>query len=120
MGLITGGETIKEMQNSTGCRINVSSQFNQNDPEREITLAGSRDAVARARKAIDNKVESKTQRGGRSTRLSKAHVCKEALDEREIEYTEEADSFMVHRFVDRPEEKSLCDRTDAIRGRLHL
>jgi len=60
-----GGETIKEMQNSTGCRINVSSQFNQNDPEREITLAGSRDAVARARQAIDDKVESKTQRGGR-------------------------------------------------------
>jgi len=53
-----GGETIKEMQNSTGCRINVSSQFNPNDQEREISLAGNRDAIARARQAIDEKVEA--------------------------------------------------------------
>lgn len=53
-----GGETIKEMQSSTGCRINVSSQFNQNDPEREIALAGTRDAINRARQAIDEKVEA--------------------------------------------------------------
>jgi len=61
-----GGETIKEMQNSTGCRINVSSQFNPNDQEREISLAGSRDAIARARQAIDEKVEASLNksRGG--------------------------------------------------------
>lgn len=53
-----GGETIKEMQNNTGCRINVSSQFNPNDQEREISLAGNRDAIARARQAIDEKVEA--------------------------------------------------------------
>jgi far upstream element-binding protein len=53
-----GGETIKEMQNSTGCRINVSSQFNPNDQEREISLAGNREAIARARAAIDEKVEA--------------------------------------------------------------
>ncbi|KAA8901387.1 hypothetical protein FN846DRAFT_988151 [Sphaerosporella brunnea] len=53
-----GGETIKEMQNSTGCRINVSSQFNPNDQEREISLAGNREAIARARQAIDEKVEA--------------------------------------------------------------
>jgi hypothetical protein len=46
------------MQNSTGCRINVSSQFNSNDQEREISLAGNRDAIARARQAIDEKVEA--------------------------------------------------------------
>jgi far upstream element-binding protein len=46
------------MQNSTGCRINVSSQFSPNDPEREISLAGQRDAIARARQAIDEKVEA--------------------------------------------------------------
>lgn len=46
------------MQNSTGCRINVSSQFNPNDQEREISLAGSRDAINRARQAIDEKVEA--------------------------------------------------------------
>ncbi|KAI5818103.1 hypothetical protein BZA77DRAFT_18567 [Pyronema omphalodes] len=61
-----GGETIKEMQNSTGCRINVSSQFSPNDPEREISLAGQRDAIARARQAIDEKVEASLNktRGG--------------------------------------------------------
>lgn len=46
------------MQSSTGCRINVSSQFNQNDPEREIALAGTRDAINRARQAIEEKVEA--------------------------------------------------------------
>ncbi|KAI5855788.1 hypothetical protein BZA05DRAFT_424330 [Tricharina praecox] len=58
-----GGETIKEMQNSTGCRINVSSQFNPNDQEREISLAGNRDAIARARQAIDEKVEASSWGG---------------------------------------------------------
>ncbi|PWW73802.1 hypothetical protein C7212DRAFT_220849, partial [Tuber magnatum] len=53
-----GGETIKEMQSSTGCRINVSSQFQQGDPEREIALAGTREAIARARIAIEEKVEA--------------------------------------------------------------
>jgi len=46
------------MQSSTGCRINVSSQFQQGDPEREIALAGSREAIARARTAIEEKVEA--------------------------------------------------------------
>ncbi|RPB01007.1 eukaryotic type KH-domain (KH-domain type I) [Choiromyces venosus 120613-1] len=56
-----GGETIKEMQSSTGCRINVSSQFQQGDPEREIALAGTREAIARARIAIEEKVEASTR-----------------------------------------------------------
>ncbi|PUU76432.1 hypothetical protein B9Z19DRAFT_1129768 [Tuber borchii] len=56
-----GGETIKEMQSSTGCRINVSSQFQQGDPEREIALAGTREAIARARTAIEEKVEASTR-----------------------------------------------------------
>lgn len=46
------------MQSSTGCRINVSSQCNPNDPEREIALAGTRDAINRARQAIEEKVEA--------------------------------------------------------------
>ncbi|KAL7266997.1 hypothetical protein RUND412_010431 [Rhizina undulata] len=64
-----GGETIKEMQSSTGCRINVSSQFNQGDPEREISLAGNRDAIMRARQVIEEKVEAsqnKPRTGNRS------------------------------------------------------
>ncbi|KAG0125196.1 hypothetical protein HOY82DRAFT_581519 [Tuber indicum] len=56
-----GGETIKDMQSSTGCRINVSSQFQQGDPEREIALAGTREAIARARIAIEEKVEASTR-----------------------------------------------------------
>lgn len=64
----TGGETIKEMQNSTGCRINVSSQFNPNDQEREITLGGTRDAIFRARTAIEDKVEASLAKGSRSGR----------------------------------------------------
>ncbi|RPB12974.1 hypothetical protein P167DRAFT_139858 [Morchella conica CCBAS932] len=58
-----GGETIKEMQSSTGCRINVSSQCNPNDPEREIALAGTRDAINRARQAIEEKVEASSRNG---------------------------------------------------------
>ncbi|KAF8460251.1 hypothetical protein BDZ91DRAFT_425292 [Kalaharituber pfeilii] len=53
-----GGETIKEMQSSTGCRINVSSQFHPSDTEREISLQGPKDAIMRARKAIEDKVEA--------------------------------------------------------------
>lgn len=55
---ILGGETIKEMQNSTGCRINVLSQSHPSDPEREIQLSGSPDAIQRAKMAIDEKVDN--------------------------------------------------------------
>lgn len=46
------------MQSSTGCRINVSSQFHPSDTEREISLQGPKDAITRARKAIEDKVEA--------------------------------------------------------------
>lgn len=46
------------MQSSTGCRINVSSQFHPSDTEREISLQGPKDAIIRARKAIEDKVEA--------------------------------------------------------------
>ena len=44
------------MQNSTGCRINVSGQTHGN--EREISLQGTPDAIARARRAIEDRVEA--------------------------------------------------------------
>lgn len=55
---VAGGETIKEMQNSTGCRINVLSQSHPSDPEREIQLSGSPDSIQRARAAIEEKVDN--------------------------------------------------------------
>jgi far upstream element-binding protein len=53
-----GGETIREMQNQTGCKINVSQQPAPGEAEREIELVGSRDAIERAKRAIEDKVEA--------------------------------------------------------------
>ncbi|KAI9768600.1 MAG: hypothetical protein M1840_004797 [Geoglossum simile] len=65
-----GGETIKEMQNSTGCKINVSSQSNPNDQDREIGLVGSRDSIERAKRAIEDKVDASQQKRGGGGRHS--------------------------------------------------
>ncbi|KAI4149306.1 MAG: hypothetical protein LQ340_004703 [Diploschistes diacapsis] len=62
-----GGETIKDMQNVTGCKINVS-QPSGRDIEREIGLIGSRSAIEYAKHAIMEKVravEEKNRSGGR-------------------------------------------------------
>lgn len=53
-----GGETIREMQNQTGCKINVSQSPAPGEAEREIELVGSRDAIERAKRAIEDKVEA--------------------------------------------------------------
>ena len=52
-----GGETIKDMQSSTGCKINVSPP-NGRDIRREIGLVGSRHAIEAAKRAIDEKVRA--------------------------------------------------------------
>lgn len=52
-----GGETIREMQNNTGCKINVQ-QGQPGETEREITLIGSRDSIAQAKQAIEEKVDA--------------------------------------------------------------
>ncbi|RMZ88787.1 hypothetical protein DV736_g4002, partial [Chaetothyriales sp. CBS 134916] len=52
-----GGETIKEMQNHTGCKINVSPASGR-DIQREIGLIGSRAAIESAKKAIMTKVDA--------------------------------------------------------------
>ena len=52
-----GGETIREMQNMTGCKINVSQPSGPGEVEREIGLVGTREAIARAKRAIEDKVE---------------------------------------------------------------
>jgi far upstream element-binding protein len=53
-----GGETIREMQNMTGCKINVSQSSGAGEVEREIGLVGSRDAIAQAKLAIEDKVDA--------------------------------------------------------------
>ncbi|KAK3320424.1 hypothetical protein B0T19DRAFT_240467 [Cercophora scortea] len=64
-----GGETIREMQNNTGCKINVSQSSGPGEVEREIGLVGSRDAINRAKIAIEEKVDAARQKssggGGR-------------------------------------------------------
>lgn len=53
-----GGETIREMQNTTGCKINVIQQPRSGETDREIELVGSRDSINRAKQAIEEKVEA--------------------------------------------------------------
>ncbi|AEO71919.1 uncharacterized protein THITE_2124810 [Thermothielavioides terrestris NRRL 8126] len=63
-----GGETIREMQNMTGCKINVLQPSGPGEVEREIELVGSRDAIAQAKRAIEDKVDAARQKsagGGR-------------------------------------------------------
>lgn len=52
-----GGETIKEMQATTGCKINVG-QPEQPDVQRRIGLVGSRSAIDEAKGAIWEKVDT--------------------------------------------------------------
>ena len=58
-----GGETIKDMQSSTGCKINVSPP-NGRDIRREIGLVGSRHAIEAAKRAIDEKVRAVVSSSG--------------------------------------------------------
>lgn len=53
-----GGETIKDMQSTTSCKINVSPSSGPGEVEREIGLVGSRDAINAARRAIEDKVDA--------------------------------------------------------------
>lgn len=53
-----GGETIKDMQSTTSCKINVSPSSGPHETEREIGLVGSRDAINAAKRAIEDKVEA--------------------------------------------------------------
>ncbi|KAJ6440795.1 far upstream element-binding protein 2 [Purpureocillium lavendulum] len=59
-----GGETIRDMQNATGCKINVAQSSGPGEVQREIALIGSRDSIERAKLAIDEKVEAVRQKSG--------------------------------------------------------
>ncbi|KAK2729760.1 KH domain-containing protein [Colletotrichum kahawae] len=57
-----GGETIRDMQNGTGCKINVAQSSGPGEVQREIALIGSRDSIARAKQAIEEKVDAVRQK----------------------------------------------------------
>ncbi|KAF4121636.1 far upstream element-binding protein [Geosmithia morbida] len=57
-----GGETIREMQSTTGCKINVAQSSGPGEVEREIALIGSQDSIARAKQAIEDKVDAVRQK----------------------------------------------------------
>ncbi|OAA44308.1 far upstream element-binding protein 2 [Metarhizium rileyi] len=59
-----GGETIRDMQNTTGCKINVAQSSGPGETQREIALIGTRDSIARAKMAIDEKVDAVRQKSG--------------------------------------------------------
>jgi len=65
MSLISliGGETIKDMQNTTGCKINVAPASSP-DIEREIGLVGSRASIEQAKRAIMDKVHTVVSSAG--------------------------------------------------------
>ena len=52
-----GGETIKEMQNVTSCKINVAPPSGP-DINREIGLIGSHQAIEAGKRAIWDKVNA--------------------------------------------------------------
>ena len=52
-----GGEAVREMQDHTNCKINVS-QPSGRDIEREIELIGTRSAIQQAKNAINEKVQA--------------------------------------------------------------
>ncbi|KAI9804743.1 MAG: hypothetical protein M1825_001111 [Sarcosagium campestre] len=60
-----GGETIKDMQSTTGCKINVSQQSGPGESDREIGLVGTRESIEQAKRAIEDKVEF-VKRGSRN------------------------------------------------------
>ncbi|CZT06685.1 hypothetical protein WAI453_006028 [Rhynchosporium graminicola] len=60
-----GGETIKDIQATTCCKINVSAK-QAGETDREIGLVGNRDAIAAAKRAIEDKVEAVAAKSGRS------------------------------------------------------
>jgi len=53
----TGGETIKDMQNTSGAKINVAGPSGA-DIMRDITLVGPPGAIEAAKRAITDKVDA--------------------------------------------------------------
>lgn len=69
-----GGETVREMQNISGCKINVQPPYGR-DIEREIQLVGSRNAIEQAKIVIMNKITSVVRGDPRPT-FPSANRCR--------------------------------------------
>lgn len=53
-----GGDTIREMQNTTGCKINVVQSSRPGETERKVDLIGTHESIAQAKLAIEEKVDA--------------------------------------------------------------
>ncbi|KAL5606893.1 hypothetical protein BROUX41_003270 [Berkeleyomyces rouxiae] len=65
VGMIIGkkGETIREIQATSGCKINVTqSAPNGDDSQRSIGLIGTPDAIRQAKAAISDRIDTMRQR----------------------------------------------------------
>lgn len=76
-----GGESIKEMQNTTGCKINVSQPTGR-DIEREIGLVGTRHAIDMAKRAVMEKVDAVVSGKGGLDRTARADADRVNQDSR--------------------------------------
>ncbi|SPO05289.1 related to P element somatic inhibitor [Cephalotrichum gorgonifer] len=65
VGMIIGkrGDTIREIQNITGCKINVAQSSGDGEVEREIALIGTPDSISQAKQAIDEKIDAVRSKG---------------------------------------------------------
>ncbi|KAJ2812139.1 hypothetical protein H4S07_001607 [Coemansia furcata] len=61
-----GGETIKQLQQASGARIQIIQGSDRNAPFKPVTISGDHAACMRARRMIEEKVDS-AQYGGQSS-----------------------------------------------------
>ncbi|WEW60809.1 hypothetical protein PRK78_006297 [Emydomyces testavorans] len=52
-----GGDTIKEMQNATGCKVNILPAVGR-EIEREVVMIGSRQSIEQMKKSIVEKIDA--------------------------------------------------------------
>lgn len=66
VGLIIGrgGETIRDLQERSGCHVNIVSESKSISGMRPVNLIGTREAAAKAKELIHEIVESDTRLGG--------------------------------------------------------
>jgi len=86
-----------------------------NEAARKKQVAEQEAEAARIKSMVEARLKDEAKAKPTHTKFSKAHLCKEALDEKGLAYTEHEDSFLVHRWVDRDEQNALWTRTKQIR-----
>jgi len=104
----------KEVEEEARKLLTAKEEKERQDKLKELNEKAKIDAAVNARLAQDDKMKLDLRKPTH-TKFSKIHLCKEALDEKGISYTESEDSFLVHRWVDRDEQNALWTRTKKIR-----